>query len=561
VSGELGSELRRRRVLSAAGLYIVASWVAIQAAATIFPLLNLPVGASKAVLAATIIGFIPAMVLAWIYDFKFGFGFSRTAARVGNAETNAGTEQTSLVVLPFINMSAQPDAEYFSDGIADELMNALARIEGLRVVSRTSAYSFRGRQVSTREIGATLSVGFVVEGSVRRAGNRLRMSVQLARVSDESLLWSESYERVLDDVFAVQDEVTSRIVQTIGATLQLGHMAGQVPVRPARNLQAYDLYLLGRHHSKQRTEAGIRRALELFEQAVAIDPQFAPAYSGLADASALLASWQFANTADMYPRAVAAALKALQLDESSAEAHASIGFIKYNWEWEWDSAERELTRAIQLNPNLESAHRWLSGFLAGIGRDSEALPIAERVRALDPLSVLPRMNLGIIHFLAGRYEKAVAEVQQVLEIDANFARAYAFIAGALTLQERHDEAIAVARRGVEVRNGHSFMLLPLGMALAYAKRTDEARATLDSIKAELPPIYRAMAHTALGEDDDALDALELGYEEHADWMYSVGTQPWFRKYHTHPRFTALLRRLNLSGGRAISDGSEKDHAV
>ncbi len=541
----IGSELKRRRVFSAAGLYIVGSWVAIQAAATIFPMLDLPAAAPKAVLALAIIGFIPAMVLAWVYDLKLGSGFTRTVEPVRAVTIAARAEQTSLVVLPFVNMSAEPEAAYFSDGITEELMNGLARIEGLRVVSRTSAYSFRGRELSAREVGEALSVGFVVEGSVRRSGDRLRMSVQLARAGDDTVLWSERYERVLDDVFAVQDEVTSRIVETIGETLQLGPMAGQVPVRHARSLEAYDLYLLGRHHSTQRTETGMRRALEFFEQAITIDPQFAPAYSGIADASALLASWQFANTADMYPRAVAAARKALELDESSAEAHASIGFIKYNWEWDWNGAVRELSRAIELNPNLESAHRWLSGFLAGIGRDSEALPIALRVRALDPASPLPRMNLGIIHFLAGRYDEAVAEFQQLLAIDPQFARAYAFTAASLSLQGSHDEAIAIARRGVEQSGGHSFMVLPLGISLAYAHRADEARALLDPIKAGLPPFYQAMAHAVLDEADGVFDALERGCDEHADWMYSVGTQPWFRDYHTNPRFVALLQRLNL----------------
>ncbi|MGE5748937.1 MAG: tetratricopeptide repeat protein, partial [Gemmatimonas sp.] len=394
-------------------------------------------------------------------------------------------------------------------------------------------------------IGMRLNVGFLLEASVRRAGNRLRMTAQLVDVETDSMLWSETYERQLEDVFAVQDDITRSIVRTITEALQLGHLRGAEPVQQARSLEAYDLYLLGRHHWYKRTEASMRRALELFDQAISADPAYAPAYSGIADASAVLASWQFASAEENYPRAAAAARRALELDPASADAHASLGFVKLNWEWDWKGALHELTRAIELNPSHETAHRWLSAFLAGIGQTAEALPIARRAAELDPISVLPNMNLGIVHLLAWRYEQAEAEFRSVIDKDPTFARAYGFLAWSLSMLGRHDEALAAARAGVERANRHPMFLYILGAVLAVSGQTDEARTIFEPILPGLEPIYVASVHATLGEESAALEALERGAETRSDWMYSVGTQPWFREYHGHPRFTALLERLHL----------------
>jgi tetratricopeptide (TPR) repeat protein len=225
----------------------------------------------------------------------------------------------------------------------------------------------------------------------------------------------------------------------ISATLELGRLPKPESIAQPQSLEAYDLYLLGRHHWNRRTQGEMKRALELFQQAAELDPLYAPAYSGIADATALLASWQFAAPSDMYPMAVAAARRAIELDPSSADAHASIGYTKLNWEWDWDGAIHELHRAIELNPNHETAHRWLSAFLAGIGKDEQAMPIARHAIQLDPLSVLPRMNLGIIHFLAGRHEDAASEFRRVIEMDPGFVRAHIFLGGAFSFLGRHAE--------------------------------------------------------------------------------------------------------------------------
>jgi len=350
----------------------------------------------------------------------------------------------------------------------------------------------------------------------------------------------------------VQDEITHSIVETITGALQLGHLRGATPVQQPRSLEAYDLYLLGRHHWYKRTDASMRHALELFQQAAAADPTYAPAYSGIADASALLASWQFASSAETYPQAEKAARRALELDPSLADAHASLGFVKLNWEWDWDGALHEFQRAIALNPSHETAHRWLSAFLAGIGRDEEAVPIALRAVELDPISVLPRMNLGIVHFLAWRHEDAEAEFRRVIEKDPGFVRAYAFLACSLSFLGRHDEAISVAENGVERSNRHTMLLFALGICKARAGQLDEARAIFAPILHELTPFYAATVHAVLRDESAALDTLEKAPEARSDWMYSVGRQPWFGEYHSHPRFIRLLESLGLPPSRAFT---------
>lgn len=467
------------------------------------------------------------------------------ANQVAEPAPLASTLRLSIAVLPVAHRSADAETEFFSDGMTEELINALAKVEGLRVVSRSSAYAFKSGDVPLREIGLRLNVGFLLEASVRRAGNRLRMTAQLVDVEKDSMLWSETYERQLEDVFAVQDDITRSIVRTITEALQLGHLRGATPVQQPRSLEAYDLYLLGRHHWYKRTEISMRRALELFNEAVAADPMYAPAYSGIADASALLASWQFASPEETYPQAAAAARRALDLDPASADAHASLGFVKLNWEWDWEGALNELGRAIELNPSHETAHRWLSAFLAGIGRADDALRIARRAAELDPISVLPRMNLGIVHLLASRYEDAEAEFRYVVEKDPTFARAYGFLAWSLSLLGRHDEALPAARTGVERSNHHVMFVYVLGTCLALSGEMDEARKVFEPILNELEPFYVATVHAAMGDESAALDALERSLEAHSDWMYSVGTQPWFRAYHSHPRFVGLLERLHL----------------
>ena len=471
---------------------------------------------------------------------------SATPTHATTVGRSAAAARLSIAVLPITNIGGTPDDEYFGEGLTEELTSALSRLEGLRVVSRTSAVSFKGQALPLTTIADRLGVEFVVEGSVRRAGQRLRLTAKLIRASEDAPLWAETFDRTLDDVFAVQDEITGRIVDTISQALQLGGLRGQVPVPTTRNLEAYDLYLLGRHHWYERSEAGMRRARELFQQAIDRDPSYAPAWSGLADASAILASWQFANPAEMYPVATDAARRALELDDSLAEAHASLGFVKMNWEWDWDGVLRELHRAIELNPNHETAHRWLSAFLAGIGRREEAMPIAERAVLLDPMSVLPHMNLGIINYLAGDPAAAETKFRRVLEMQPEFLRGHTFLGSALSLRGQHDEAVRILERLVERGKRAPVYTWTLGIAYALAGRLEEAHGILDPInRSSFPAIYRAMSHEALGERAAVVPALEQGLLERSDWMYSLATQPLLRNLNGDPEFEAVVAKLRL----------------
>jgi TolB-like protein/Tfp pilus assembly protein PilF len=459
---------------------------------------------------------------------------------------SAAAARLSIAVLPITNIGGSADDAYFGEGLTEELTSALSRLEGLRVVSRTSAVSFKGQALPLTTIAERLGVEFVVEGSVRRAGQRLRLTAKLIRASEDAPLWAETFDRTLDDVFAMQDEMTARIVDTISEALQLGGLRGQVPVPTTRNLEAYDLYLLGRHHWYERSEAGMRRARELFQQAIDLDPSYAPAWSGLADASAILASWQYATPAEMYPVAANAARRALELDDSLAEAHASLGFVKMNWEWDWDGVLRELHRAIELNPNHETAHRWLSAFLAGLGRRDEAIPTAKRAVLLDPLSVLPHMNLGIIHYLSGDPQAAESEFRRVVEMQPGFVRGHTFLGATLSLLGRFDEAIRTVQWAVERGKRVPVYLWTLGICYAIAGRLDEAHAILDPInRSAFPSLYRAMAHNVLGERAAAIPALEQGLVERSDWMYSLRTQPLLRSLHGDPGFEAVVAKLGL----------------
>jgi TolB-like protein/tetratricopeptide (TPR) repeat protein len=449
-------------------------------------------------------------------------------------------------VLPFANLSADKENEYFSDGITEELIGALAKVSGLRVVSRSSAFAFKGKNASAREIGATLDVRFLLEGSVRRAGNRLRASAKLVRVSDDSHLWSETYDRQIEDIFAVQDDISARIVETITRTLPVGHLSGPQNVRQPRSIEAYNLCLLGRYHWNKRDQANLRQALDLFGQAAQIDPTYAPAHSGIADACALLASYAHARPTEMYPRAAAAATQAIALDESLAEGHASLGFAKYNWEWDWEGAERELRRAIALNPSYATAHQWLAMFLAALGRADEALPLARRAIDLDPLSVNPNMALGAALLFAGRMGEAVRQFQRVIAMQPGFAFASVWLCTTHATSGQAEKALAVAERMIQTMGEVRIARVGLAMAYAVSGRIAEAR----QIQADLgsnpdtPVFQHAMIHAVIGDDSAAYDWLERAFIVRTD-MYTLRAHPGFARMRAQPRFVRLLVRVGL----------------
>lgn len=480
--------------------------------------------------------------------FPTASAFSDALTSVQGGSARAENESgVSIAVLPVVNMSGDKDNEYFSDGITEELTSALARVRDIRVVSRTSTFAFKGKELSAREIGARLGVGYVIEGSARRAGNRLRVNAKLIRTSDDSLLWTETYERMMEDVFAVQDDIVNSIVGTLTETLQLGHMRGVSAVPQTSNLDAFNLYLLGRYHWNKRTEADLREARSYFLKAIEADPRYSPSHAGLADACVLLASWGFVPASEVYPEAAAAARRAITLDPRAAEGHASLGLIKFNYHWDWDGAAAELRTAVAINPSYATAYRWLSTVLVSTGHAAEARALAKRAVDLDPLSVLSHMNFGHVDYFSGNFEVAAEQYKRVSAMESSFYRAHMWRAQSLAFAGRKEEAIGEARTAVSLSNELPMMLAYLAIALGVVGEHAESRTLLERVMGGgfVPPIYIAMIHSALGDADQAMNWLERAYDERSDWVSSIAVQPVFRPLASNVRFSQLLNRLHL----------------
>jgi TolB-like protein/class 3 adenylate cyclase/Tfp pilus assembly protein PilF len=375
-------------------------------------------------------------------------------------------EKRSIAVLPFANLSPDPENEYFSDGLTEELINSLTKIEGLRVASRTSAFAWKGKQENIRKIGEQLNVETVLEGSVRKAGNRLRITAQLVNITDDSHLWSERYDREMEDVFVVQDEIARAIVEALKIKL-----AQQRPLitPPTEHIEAYTLYLQGRFHWNKRSKEGFERAIQYFEQALQIDPTYARAYAGLADCYTLLASYGHLDPQEGFPKAREAARKALDLDEMLAEAHASLAAIKLNHEQDIQGAQEEIERAIELNPNYATAHHWHAATLVGLGRVDEALAAIQRALELDPLSAIMRVTAGEIFQLTGRWQEAEGHLHKALELNPHLTGAQIALATMLQLsgnwqraEQELQRVIALAPKDSKPRRTYAFHLASLG---------------------------------------------------------------------------------------------------
>jgi TolB-like protein/Flp pilus assembly protein TadD len=456
-------------------------------------------------------------------------------------------ELSSVAVLPFSDLSPQKDQDYFCDGITEELTNALAKIEGLRVVSRTSAFQFKGKVSDIRKIGEQLNVGTLLEGSVRRAGNKLRITAQLVKVSDGYHLWSGTYNRETEDVFAIQEEISRAIVNALEVRLVAG------PGRPlveghTENLRAYNLYLQGRYHWNKRTETGTRKGIEYFEQAIAEQPNYAAAHAGLADSYALLAS--VARPKDVMPKAKAAALKTLEIDNTFAQAHASLAFVLSFYDWDWPAAEREYQRAIELNPGNATAHQWYSGYLRAVGRMDQAFNEMKRAQELDPLSLAAGRDMGRLFRSMRQYDRAIEQYRKVLELDPNFPSAYMHLGMAYEEKRMYKEAVAAFEKARSLGGANSLILGSLGHGYAVSGNRPGAERLLEelrdlSMRGYASPISRVLIYIGLGERDRAFEWLDRAYEEHDPWLAWLKADPIFDSLRADPRFDILLKKLGL----------------
>jgi adenylate cyclase len=494
------------------------------------------------------------LVLSVMAFLKFGLhhkdGRSAGAASTNPPVSVAPTyrDQKSIAVLPFVNMSADKDNEYFSDGITEEILNALARTPGLRVAARTSAFSFKGRNESVQRIGETLKVGVVLEGSVRRAGNQLRITAQLINVADGFHLWSDTFDRKAEDVFTIQTEVAQRVQDALKVKLLAGSTS-TATLAGTDNLEAYDLYLRGRHFWNLRTGADAERAVGLFQQATEKDPKFGAAYAGLASSHVLRPIYASVPVREAIPKARAAARRALELDGQLAEAHAVLGHCAQS-DWDWPEAEREYQEGLRVNPNHATSHHWYSILLFARGKTNEALAEIHKAQALDPLSAVIRSSLGQHHLLTGRYDEASAEFDEALKLSPDFPPATAGRAFMLLRAKRVPEAIARLEKIRQQAGDTPYALGYVGYAYARVGRTNEARQILSKLKslsasgqAAAPQI--TYVNVALGDLDQAFVWFERAVESRDMDPRLLRTDPFVGNMAKDPRYPALLKQFGL----------------
>lgn len=476
----------------------------------------------------------------------------RPVAAAASVPGRTDSDGTAIAVLPFRDMSPGKDQEYFCDGMAEELIDALAKLEGWRVVSRTSSFAFKGKEDDIRRIGEQLNVGHIIEGSVRKSGKRLRITAQLNSVRDGYQLWSEKYDREMEDVFEIQEEIARAIVSKLST---------QLPAAPARSLikrhtedlEAHTLYLKARYHLHKRSEEGLKKAIEFCEEAIRKDPTYALAYSGLADSYILQSFMGTSRPQEVLPLAKTAALKALSLDQTVAEAHTSLACIKTVYDWNWSDAENDFRQAFSHNPSYATAHHWFAiNFLVPQKRFEEAIEEMRQAQSLDPVSPVIHATFGLIWHFAGDYEQAVNRYLQVLELNPDFQLAHLFLGRSYEQLGMYDKALA-AFRSAAPREDDQEVLGDIGRTLARGGNTEEARVVLLKLNGmyrqkTLSPysIYSAAAlAAALGDADQAIGWLNKAFEEHSSRLIYLGVDPVFSELSADPRFIKMLQKLNL----------------
>jgi TolB-like protein/DNA-binding winged helix-turn-helix (wHTH) protein/Flp pilus assembly protein TadD len=455
----------------------------------------------------------------------------------------------SLAVLPLESLSSDASQDYFADGMTDELISNLGQIGALRVISRTSVMAYKHTRKPLPQIARELNVDAVIEGTVLRSGDRVRITAQLIQASADKHLWSQSYEGELRDTLALQDQVARAIADQIRINLNPQEQAALKNVK-AVNPQAYESYLKGRYFWNKRTRESLKVALAYFNQAIDEDPKYAQAYSGLADTYALLGDWQYAvmTAKEALPKAKAAAIKALELDNGLGEAHNSLAFCLDGFDWDFDSAGKEFRRAIELNPGYATAHHWYAWHLSLLGRYDEAIAEMRKAESLDPLSLVINADLAELLVLAHSYDESIQQSRKTIELDPNFGLAHNHLAQAYLQEHRNDEAVAELKEAVRLSGGSPTCVANLARAYAATGKRTEAQELLADLKKRSSPGYShgteiAVIYAALGDKDQAMTWLEKGYEER--FNPGVLLRPGFDPLRSDPRFDDLVRRVGL----------------
>ncbi len=578
--GNFLAELKRRNVYKVAVAYIVGGWALSQGIAQVFPVFDIPNWVIRLIVLLIIIGLPIALVLAWMFEITpqgikrtetadampessrpkkhtwiyvvvIGaaislalFFLGRYTARNSSAPSNE-LPAKSIAVLPFDNLSRDPDNAYFCEGVQDEILTRLAKVADLKVISRTSTQHFKSAPENLPQIAKQLGVAHILEGSVQKAADQVRVNVQLINALTDAHLWADTYDRKLTDIFAVESEIAKTIAETLQARLS-GSEKSSIAKTPTANPEAYELYLKGRFFSEKRTGADLGKSIGYYDQAIAKDPNYALAYVGLADSHLLLSAYGAISPKESYPPARAALKKALELDDSLAQAHASSGLLA-TLELDLRGAISELERAIQLNPNYATAHHWLALPLMSIGQFDRGLAEGKRAIELDPLSLICNADLSWVYFNARRYDEAEAQARKTLEMDSRFYVAHYYLGEAFQFKGKLADAIAEYQKSAELNND-PFSLAMLGQAYARQGKTDEARKVLARLREQaksqyVSPYAFAVILTALGDKAHAIDELEHGYDDAGFYISLIKVDPLFDDLRGDPRFDALVQKV------------------
>jgi len=467
------------------------------------------------------------------------------------SRTPASTGIRSIAVLPLENLSGDSSQNYFADGMTDELITDLAQISALRVISRTSVMAYKGARKPLPQIARELNVDAVVEGTVLRSGDQVRITAQLIEAATDKHLWSQSYEGELQDTLALQNRVASAIADQIRINLTPQEQAALKNVKVV-NPEAYESYLKGRYFWNKRTADGLKVALAYFKQTIEEDPRYAQAYSGLADTYALLGDWQYAvmTPKEAFPKAKAAAIKALELDSSLGEAHNSLAFVLDGFDWDFDSAGKEFQRAIELSPGYATAHHWYAWHLSLLGRYDDAIVEMRKAENLDPLSLIINADLAELLVLAHSYDESIRQSRKTIEMDPNFALAHNQLAQAYLQKHMYDEAVAELQKAVQLSGDSPTCIANLARAYIASGKRSEAVKLLSDLKKRSNPGHSnaaeiAMIYASLRDTDQAMTWLEKGYDER--FNPGVLLRPGFDPLRSDSRFQNLLHQIGLPG--------------
>ncbi len=581
------AELKRRNVYKVAVAYTIVGWLLVQVATQVFPFLEIPNWVVRLVIALVVIGFPIALVIAWAFEAT-PEGIKRTevadampvsaatrrkkhawiyvvviAAAIsvtlfflgrytaGNKSVASAPNELptkSIAVLPFDNLSRDPDNAYFAEGVQDEILTRLAKVADLKVISRTSTQRFKSAPSDLRDIAKQLGVMNILEGSVQKANDQVRVNVQLINALSDAHLWADTYDRKLTDIFSVESEIAKTIADTLQAKLS-GSEKQMMAAAPTTDTTAYELYHKGRSLWEKRSGDNIPKAIAFYEQAIARDPNYALAYAGLASAYIILPFYTGADRLDAYSKAKEAALKALQLDSNLAEAHVALGKVLFFSEIDLAGAMREYKRAIELKPNDATAHHWFGNdILASLGRFEEAIAEGKRAVELDPLSIVINADLGETFYYAHRYDEAVTQLRKTLDIDPTSF--YAHYNLGIALQAKGDLSGAIAEyEKAKQLSDNPFMSVFCAQAKAHAGDKSAALqmlTDLDKISQhrEVLSYWRALLYLSLNNKDEALRWLEKSFEERDGSNISwIKVDPLLDPLHGDPRFEALVQKV------------------